>query len=73
LCSSPSIIRMIKSSRMRLAGNAERTSAKRNPYKILVCHPEGKRPLGRPRLMWEDNIKIGWGGMYWIYLVQDRD
>jgi hypothetical protein len=44
---------------------------KRNAYRILVGNPEGKRPLGRRR--WEDNIKIGWGGMDWIDLAQDRD
>jgi hypothetical protein len=51
---------------------------KRNAYRILVGKPEGRRPLGRPRCMWEDNIKmelreIGWGGMDWIDLTQDRD
>jgi hypothetical protein len=51
---------------------------KRNAYRILVGKPEGKRPLGRPRRRWEDNIKmdlteIGWGGMDWIDLAQDRD
>jgi hypothetical protein len=51
---------------------------KRNAYRILVGKPEGKRPLGRPRRKWEDNIRmdlreIGWGGMDWIDLVQDRD
>jgi hypothetical protein len=51
---------------------------KRNAYRILVGKPEGKRPLGRPRRRWEDNIKldlreIGWGGMDWIDLTQDRD
>jgi hypothetical protein len=51
--------------------------AKRNAYRILVGKPEGKRPLGRPRLRWVNNIKlnleIGWGGMGWIGLAQDRD
>jgi hypothetical protein len=52
--------------------------AKMNAYRILVAKPEGKRPLGRPRRRWVDNIKIdlremGWGGMDWIDLVQDRD
>jgi hypothetical protein len=47
-------------------------------YKILVGKPEGKRPLGRPRRRWKDNIRmdlreIGWGGMDWIDLAQDRD
>jgi hypothetical protein len=51
---------------------------KRNSYRILVGKPEGKRPLGRTRRRWEDNIKmdfreIGWGGMDWIYLAQDKD
>jgi hypothetical protein len=50
---------------------------KRNAYRILVEKPEGKRPLGRPRHRWMDNIKmdhkeIGWGGMAWIDLAQDR-
>jgi hypothetical protein len=52
--------------------------AKRRAYRILVGKPEGKRPLGRPRCRWEDNIKmdlrdIGMGVMDWIDLVQDRD
>jgi hypothetical protein len=51
---------------------------KRNVYTILVGKPEGKRPLGRPIRRWVDNIKmdlreIGWGGMDWIDLAQDRD
>jgi hypothetical protein len=51
---------------------------KRNAYRILVGKPEGKRPLGRPRCRWVDNIKIdlreiGLDGMDWIYLAQDRD
>jgi hypothetical protein len=51
---------------------------KRNAYWILVAKPEGKRPLGRPRHRWVDNIKIdlreiGWNGMVWIDLSQDRD
>jgi hypothetical protein len=58
LYSSPSIIRMIKSRRMRWAGYVARMGEKRNPYRILVGKPEGKRPLGRPRLRWVDNIKI---------------
>jgi hypothetical protein len=52
--------------------------AKRNAYRILVGKPEGKRPLGRPRCRWVDNIKmdlreIGWDGMGWIDLAEDRD
>jgi hypothetical protein len=51
---------------------------KRNAYGILVGKPEGKRPLGRPRHRWVNNIKmnlkeIGWGGMDWIDLAQDSD
>jgi hypothetical protein len=50
----------------------------RNMYRVLVGKPEGKRPLGRPRRRWEDGIKmdlneIGWGGVEWIHLAQDRD
>jgi hypothetical protein len=53
---------------------------KRNGYRIFVGMPEGKRPLGRPRCRWVDNIKMdlkrdrmGWDGMDWIDLPQDRD
>jgi hypothetical protein len=47
---------------------------KSNAYRILVGKPEGKRPLGRPRRRWVDSIKIiGWDGMDWIDLAQDRD
>jgi hypothetical protein len=51
---------------------------KRNAYRILVGKPEGKRPLGRPRCRWVDNIKtdlreIGWDSVDWIDLAQDRD
>jgi hypothetical protein len=50
----------------------------RNAYRALVGKPEGRRPLGRPRRRWEDNVKmdlreVGWGGMDWISLAQDRD
>jgi hypothetical protein len=78
LYSSPSIIRMIKSSRMRWAGHVARMGAKRNACRILVGNPEGKRPLGRPRRRWVNNIKmdlgeIGWDGVDWIDLAQDRN
>jgi hypothetical protein len=56
LYSSPSIIRMIKSRRMRRAGHVARVGQRRDAYRILVGKPEGKRPLGRPRHRWEDNI-----------------
>jgi hypothetical protein len=51
---------------------------KSSAYRILVGKPEEKRPLGRPKRRWEDNIKIdlrgiGRSGMDWVYLVQDRD
>jgi hypothetical protein len=51
---------------------------RRGPYRALVGKPEGRRPLGRPRHRWEDNIKmtfreVGWRGMDWINLAQDRD
>jgi hypothetical protein len=75
---SPSIIRIIKSRRMRWAGHVARMGEKRNSYMILVGKPKGKRLLRGPRRRWEDNIKIdgreiGWGGVGWIDLVQDRD
>jgi hypothetical protein len=68
LYSSPNIIRMIKSRRMRWAEHIARMGEKRNAYKILVGKPEGKRPLGRPRHRWVDNIKRdlrqrGWYGL----------
>jgi hypothetical protein len=73
----PNIIRMIKSRRMRWAGHVARTGEKRNAHRILVGKLEGKRPLGRPRRGWVDNIKrdlreIGWDGIDWINLAQDR-
>jgi hypothetical protein len=69
---SPSIIRIIKSGRMRWAGHVARMGEKRNAYRILVGKPEG-----RPRRRWEDIRmdlrEVGWGGMDWIDLTQDRD
>jgi transcription termination factor 2 len=78
LYSSPNIIRMIKSRRMRWAGHVARMGETRNVYRILVGKAERKRPLGRPRCRWVDNIKmdlreIGWDGVDWIKLAQDRD
>jgi hypothetical protein len=64
---------MMKSRRMRWIGNVARMGEKKNAYRILVGKPEGKRPLGRPRRRWEDLTEIGWGGMDWIDLGQDRD
>jgi hypothetical protein len=76
--SSPSIIRMIKSRRMRWVGHVARMGEKRNAYRILVGSPAGKRPLGRPRRRWVDHIKmdlreIGWNGRDCIDLAEDRD
>jgi hypothetical protein len=75
---SPSIIRIMKSRRMRWAGHVARMGEKRNAYRLLVGKAEGKRPLERSRCRWVDNIKldllgIGWGGVDWIGLAQDRD
>jgi hypothetical protein len=64
---------MIKSRRLRWAVHVARMGEKRNAYRILVGKLEGKRPLGRPRHRWEDISEIGWGGMDWIDLAQDRD
>jgi hypothetical protein len=58
---SPSIIRIIKSRRMRWAGYVARMGEKRNAYRLLVGKPDGKRPLGRPRRRWVDNIRMGLG------------
>jgi hypothetical protein len=76
LYSSPSthIIRIIKFSRMRWAGHLARMGEKRSVYRLLVRKLKGKRPLGRPRRMWVDNIKMHLLGigLDWIGLVQDR-
>jgi hypothetical protein len=78
LYSSPSIIRIIKSLRMRWAGHAARMGEKRHAYNLLVGKPEGKRPLGRPRRRWVGNIRmdlgeVGWGDVDWIGLAEDRN
>jgi hypothetical protein len=78
LYSSPNIIRIIKSRRMRWAGHVARMGEKRNAYRILVGKPGGRKSLGRPRRRWVDNIKIdlrkiGWDVVDWIDLAQDRD
>ncbi|KAJ4448339.1 hypothetical protein ANN_10354 [Periplaneta americana] len=78
LYSSPDIIRNIKSRRLRWAGHVARMGESRNAYRVLVGRPEGKRPLGRPRRRWEDNIKmdlreVGCDDRDWINLAQDRD
>ena len=78
LYSSPNIVRVIKSRRMRWAGHVARMGVERGVYRVLVGKPEGRRPLGRPRRRWADNIKldlqeVGCGYMDWIGLAQDRD
>jgi hypothetical protein len=78
LYSSPNIIRIIKSRRMRWAGHIARMGEKRNVYRLLVGKTEGKRPLGRPRRRWVDNIgmdlgEVEWGDVNWIGLAQDRN
>jgi hypothetical protein len=78
LNSSPSIIRIIKARRMKWAGHVARTGEKRNAYRLLVGKPERRRPLGRPRRRWVDNIEMNlvevvWGDVDWIGLAQDRD
>jgi hypothetical protein len=77
LYSSPSIIRIINSRRMRWVGHVVRMGEKRNVYRLLVGKPEGKRPLGRPRRRWIDNIMMdrletGLRVVDWIGLAQDR-
>jgi hypothetical protein len=74
---SPSIIRIIKSRRISWTGYVAQMGEKRTMYRLLIGKPEGKRPLGRPRCGWVDDIKIdhlemGWGGVNWIGLAQDR-
>ena len=78
LYSSPNIVRVTKSRRLRWAGHVARMGERKGVYRVLVGKPEGKRPLGRPRRKWEDNIKmdlqeVGCRGMDWIELIQDRD
>jgi hypothetical protein len=78
LYSSPSIIRIIKARRMRLTGHVARLGEKSKAYRLLVRKPEGKRPLGRPRRSWVDNIRmdlgeVGRGDVDWIGLAQDRN
>jgi hypothetical protein len=73
LYSSPNIVRMIKSRRMRWAGHVARMGEGRGVYRVLVGRAEGKRPLERPRHRWEDNIKMDLGEIgidvaNWIHL-----
>jgi hypothetical protein len=78
LYSSPNIVRMIKSRRMRWARHVPRMGEGRGVYRVLVGKPEGRRPLGRPMRRWEDNIRmdlreVGCGCVEWMELAQDRD
>ena len=78
LYSSPSIVRVIKSRRIRWAGHVTRVDEGRGVYRVLVREPEGKRPLGRPKRRWDDNIKmdlreVGRGCGDWMELAQDMD
>ena len=61
--SSPNIVQVIKSRRMRWAGHVARIGERRGVYSVLVGKPERKRPLGRPRHRWADNIKMDGSGM----------
>jgi hypothetical protein len=74
----PTIVQVVKSRRMRWAGHVARMGEYRGVHRVLVGIPEGKRPLGRPRRWWEDNIKMDLqdvGGVLgdWMELAQDRD
>jgi len=75
---SPNIVLGIKSRRMRWAGHVACMGEERGVYTVSVGKPEGKRPLGRPRRRWVDNIRmdvqeVGCGYVDWIGLAQDRD
>ena len=78
LYSSPNIVRVTKSRRIRWAGHVARMGEEKGAYRVLVGKPEGRTPLGRPRHRWVDNIRmdlqeLGCGYMDWIGLAQDRD
>jgi len=74
--SSPSIIRVIKLRRMKWAEHVPRMVERRGVYRVVVGKPEGRRPLGRPRHRWEDNIKMdlyevewgAWTGLIWLMI-----
>jgi len=75
---SPNIVRVIKLRRMRWSGHVAHMGEERGIYRVLLGKPEGRRPLGRPRRRWVDNIRmdlqvVGCGYMDWIELAQDRD
>ena len=78
LYSSHNIVRVIKSRRMRWAGHVARMDEETGVYRVLVGRPGGRRPVGRPRRRWVNNIRMdlqefGCGYMDWIGLAQDRD
>ena len=78
LYSLPNVVRVVKSRRMRWAGHVARMVEGRGVHRVLVGKPEGKRPLGRPRRRWEDNIKLDLQEVEgscgdWMELAQDRD
>jgi len=78
LYSTPNIVRVIKSRRISWVGIVARKGERRGVYRISVGKPEGKRPLERPRLRWEDNIKmdhqeVGCRGVDWIEVAQETD
>ena len=78
LYSSPNIVRVIKSRKMRWAGHVARMGKERGVCRFSVGKPEGRTPLGRPKHSWVDNIRmdlqeVGCGYMDWIGLAQDRD
>ena len=78
LYSLPNIVRVVKSRRMRWAGHVARLGEDSGVHRVLVGRPEGKKPLGRPRRRWEDNIKmdlqeVGRGRGDWMELAQDRN
>jgi hypothetical protein len=78
LYSPPNIVRVIKLRTMRWAEHVAHMGERRGIYRVLVGKPDGKRPLGRPKRRWEDNIKrdlqeVEGGGKDWIKLAEDRD
>src|SRR5215471_10328359 len=78
LYSLPNIVRVVKSRRMRWAGHVACMGEERGVHRVLVGKPEGKRPFGRPRCRWEDNIKmdlqeVGGSRGDWMELAEDRD
>jgi len=78
LYSTPNIVRVIKSIRMRWAGHVARMGEERGAYRVLVGKPEGRKPLGKPRRRWVDNIRmdlqeVGCRYVDWFGLAQDSD